>query len=254
MHGSRAGAPWAAFHRTSPSTRLRLFCFPFAGGSALAYRDWHRHLPEQVEVVPVELPGRASRFREPLLRHVDPVVAAAGTGLAPLFDRPFALFGHSMGALLVFELARWLRRQGMPAPVQVFASGRQAPHIPEHKGLHTLPDAELLARLREFNGTPEEVLAHPELMQMLLPVLRADFEVNESYLCREEPPLSSPLTALGGLADPEVPRDELEAWRRHTSAGFDLRMFPGDHFFLLNHPPDLMRVLATETERLAAGL
>ncbi|HEX4955851.1 MAG TPA: thioesterase domain-containing protein [Thermoanaerobaculia bacterium] len=254
MHSPRAGAPWAAFHRPSPHARLRLFCFPFAGGSALVYREWHRHLPERVEVVPIELPGRASRFREPLMRQADQVVAAAGAGLAPLFDRPFALFGHSMGALLVFELARWLRRQGLPAPLQIFASGRQAPDIAEHKDLHALPDDDLLARLREFNGTPEEVLKHPELMQMMLPVLRADFEVNETYRYCAEPPLASSLSAWGGLADPEVPREELEAWRVHTSAGFDLRMFAGDHFFLLHHPPDLMRVLATETERLAAGL
>lgn len=229
--------PWIAHARPRPEARLRLFCLPYAGGNASIFRAWGQRLPAEVEVMPVELPGRASRFREPPLRRVDEAVEKLEAALSPLFDRPFAFFGHSMGALLAFELARRLRRTGGPEPVALFVSARRAPHLPpEEDPVHGLPDGEFFERLRELNGTPEEALQHPELMQMLLPLLRADFELNETYEFAPGEALACAVAAMGGLGDPEVTREHLEAWRQHTSGPFSLRMFAGDHFYLNQRP------------------
>ncbi len=210
----------------------------------MAYRGWAKGLPPEVEVVPVELPGRASRFHEPAFRHMDELIEPLAAGLAPLLDRPAVFFGHSMGALIAFEFARWLRREGREGPRLVFASAKEAPHIPDDEPpIHKLPDPELTERLRSFNGTPEEVLQHPELMAMLLPLIRADFELNETYVCRPEAPLACPITALGGLEDPDVSQEELAAWKEHTTCAFQVRMFAGDHFYLLHNTHQLFRAL-----------
>lgn len=255
MHSQRGRNPWIAHARPNPRARLRLFCFPYAGGSAAIYRGWGERLPADVEVLPVELPGRASRFREPACRHLDEVVEQVAEGIGPQLDKPFAFFGHSMGALIAYELARYLRRQGGAAPAWLWVSARRAPHLPvEDEPVHDLPEPEFLDRLRDLNGTPEEVLEHPELMQMMIPLLRADFEVNETYEFKEEPPLPVPISALGGLGDEEVTREHLEAWRRHTAAAFSLRMFPGDHFYLNDHRSSLLLAVAQDLAGLLQRL
>lgn len=238
--------PWIAHYRPNRAARMRLFCFPYAGGSAMTYRGWSDELPPEVEVLPVELPGRASRFREPAFRRVTDLVAAAADALAHRLDRPYAFFGHSMGSLIAFELARELRRRGIDTPRVLFASARRAPDVPfQEKAVHALPEDEFIVRLRELNGTPEEVLEHPELMEMMLPLLRADFEINETYEYRPEEPLAASIHALGGLADSGVSREHLEAWRPHGRGEFSLRMFPGDHFYLNSDRRMLFSVLAT---------
>jgi medium-chain acyl-[acyl-carrier-protein] hydrolase len=181
------------------------------------------------------LPGRGTRFSEPLFTDLAPLIEAAGTALAPELatGRSFALFGHSMGSLLAFELARWLRRHGGRAPSHVFASGHGAPQLPpEDAPIHALPHDEFIAALRDLNGTPPEVLEHAELLELLLPVLRADCGVSEKYTYTDEPPLECPVTALGGASDPDVPVDRLEAWRAQTRGAFTARVLPGDHFYL----------------------
>ncbi len=247
--------PWivpphrGAERERSVEARCRLFCFPYAGGASAIYRGWGELLPATIEVVAIELPGRASRFREPPCRRVEDVVAGAGPAMAPLLDRPFVLFGHSLGALVVFELARWLRREGMPAPRRLIASARGAPHLLDEKEPMTgLPDEDFVSRLRELNGTPEEALQHPELMRMLLPTLRADFEMVESYRVAPEAPLALPLSAWGGLADLEVSREDLEAWRSYTSGPFGVRMFPGDHFYLNHQRSTVLTAIAQDLE------
>lgn len=239
--------PWIVFAHRVPAPRWRLFCFPYAGGASGIFRGWGELLPASFEVIAVELPGRASRFREAPCRSVAEAVAGAGEAITPLLDRPFAFFGHSLGVLLAFELARWLRREGRPQPRRLFLSARRPPHLPDDEQAMTgLSDEEFLARLRELNGTPEEALQHPELMRMLLPTLRADFEMVDSYRLAPEAPLAVPLAAWGGLADPEVSREQLEAWRPYTSASFSLRMFPGDHFYLHHQRPALLEAIAQD--------
>jgi medium-chain acyl-[acyl-carrier-protein] hydrolase len=231
----RGGADlrWLAYREVNPRARLRLFCLPYAGGGASVFRGWAAALPADVEVCPVQLPGRESRLREPPFERARPLVEALAGALEPHLGMPFALFGHSMGAMLCFELARELRRRQWPPPLHLFVSGRRAPQLPAREApIHDLPEPEFLARLRELNGTPEEVLGHAELMRLLIPVLRADFAVNETYVFTPGEPLDLGISAFGGLGDPEVSRDELEAWREQARGAFRLRLLPGDHFFL----------------------
>jgi len=210
-----------------------MFCFPYAGGGASAYRGWAASLPPSVEVCPVQLPGRESRLREPPFTRPEALIQAVADALIPYLDMPFVFFGHSMGGMIGFELTRELRRRGKAQPLHLFVSGRRAPHLPpREEPIHDLPEPEFIERLRELNGTPEEVLQHAELMKLLTPVLRADFSVNETYEFTAEERLDPGISAFGGLGDEEVTRDDLDLWRQHAKGRFRLRMLPGDHFFL----------------------
>lgn len=245
--------PWLSCPKPNPSATIRLFCFPYSGAAASIYYPWADLLPPSIEVCPVQLPGHGTRLREPLATRLSPQVEALAAGLAPAFDRPFAFFGHSMGALLSFELARYLRRLGRPAPLHLFVSGHGAPHLPDRNPpLHALPDDQFVARLRELNGTPEEVLRHQELLQLLIPVLRADFAVCETYVYQPEPPLDCPISAYGGLGDGYVNREELAAWQAQTTGRFSVRMFPGDHFYL-NNPANRTHLLMALARDLLVG-
>jgi medium-chain acyl-[acyl-carrier-protein] hydrolase len=224
---------WIAFCKPNPQARLRLFCFPYAGSGASIFRTWSDGLPLDVEVCPVQYPGRGTRLMETPFTQISPLIYALAQALEPLLDKPFAFFGHSLGALVGFELARQLRRQSGVQPVRLLVSADRAPQIPHRdRPIHALPDGEFLVELRRLNGSPGKVLEDRELMQIMLPVLRADFAVYETYVYAAEPPLDCPISAFGGLHDHRVSGGDLEAWRGQTSASFSLQMFPGDHFFL----------------------
>jgi medium-chain acyl-[acyl-carrier-protein] hydrolase len=245
---------WVSCPRPNANARVRLYCFPYSGAAANLFYPWADLLPPTWEICPVQLPGRGSRMSEPLAVRLAPQVEALAAGLAPYFDKPFAFFGHSMGALIGFELSRHLRRSGAPLPVHLFVSGHEAPHLPDlNPPLHALPEDQLLDKLRQLNGTPEEVLSHPELRELLIPILRADFTVCETYVYAPEPPLACPISAYSGLGDAYVDREEIEAWREHTTARFSIRMFPGDHFYLNTARPYLLQALARELEQTLAG-
>jgi medium-chain acyl-[acyl-carrier-protein] hydrolase len=178
---------------------------------------------------------------------LSPLVQALAEALVPLLDMPFAVFGHSLGALVGFELARALRKQSGVQPVHLFVSADRAPQIPlPGRPIHALPEGEFLAELRCLNGTPGKVLEHAELMRIMLPILRADFAVYETYAYSAEPPLDCAISSFGGLQDRKVNCGDLEAWRDQTRASFSLRMFPGDHFFLNTSQSLLLRVLSEE--------
>jgi medium-chain acyl-[acyl-carrier-protein] hydrolase len=224
---------WLAYREVNPRARLRMFCFPYAGGGASAYRGWSASLPSNVEVCPVQLPGRESRLRDQPFTRPAPLIEGVTDALLPYMDMPFVFFGHSMGGMISFELARELRRRGKTQPLHLFVSGRRAPHLPAREDpIHDLPEPEFIERLRDLNGTPEEVLQHAELMKLLSPVLRADFAVNETYELTPEEPLDAGISVFGGLGDIEVTREDCDAWRQHSKGRFRLRMLPGDHFFL----------------------
>jgi medium-chain acyl-[acyl-carrier-protein] hydrolase len=225
---------WLAYREVNPRARVRMFCFPYAGGGASAYRGWAGGLPGDVEICPVQLPGRESRLREAPFETPGPLIQSLTGALQPyLGDLPFVFFGHSMGAMIGFELSRELRRRGQALPLHLFVSGRRAPQVPDREDpIHALPEPEFIEKLRELNGTPEEVLQHAELMKLLLPVLRADFAVNETYNFAEEEPFDIGISCFGGLGDKEVSRDDCAAWKDQTRGRFRLRMLPGDHFFV----------------------
>lgn len=226
---------------------MRLFCFPYAGGTPSVFRNWSDGLPTDVEVCPVQLPGRGTRLMEPPFSQLPPLIEALAEALLPLLDKPFALFGHSLGSLLSFELARRLRTNYGLRPVRLFVSAGLAPQIP-HRGLpiHNLPEREFSAELRRLNGTPGELLNHKELMDIVLPSLRADFALYESYRYSSAPPLNCPISTYGGLSDRKVRHSDLERWRDQTSVSFSIRMFSGDHFFLKTTEPTLLRVLSQD--------
>lgn len=231
--GSDDGWIWRFGGAPDEPARLRLFCFPFAGGAAQAFRDWPRALPGWVDTCAVQLPGRWTRRHEPPFRQMEALADAAAAALRPRLELPFALLGHSMGAVLAYEVARRLTGAGRP-PAGLLVSGCQAPHLPHPwSRLHRLPDDELVAEMSRSRGAiPAEVMAEPEMLALFLPVLRADVEALETYRHRQGPPLSCPVTAYGGRDDPTVTRDQLEAWREVTDGRFGLRIFPGQHFYI----------------------
>ncbi len=198
----------------------------------------------------MELPGRWTRLREPAFTEMTPLVEALFSGLGELFDRPFAFFGYSIGALVAFELARLTRRRRQVLPVHLFAASRRAPQIPDPLALprvQTLSDAQLVDGLvRLYDGIPAAVRENAELLAITLPILRADLRVLESYGCADEPPLACSLTALGGDSDPSTSRTDLEAWRQQTSGHFSLRLFPGGHFFMQSTPKPVLELVAHE--------
>ena len=238
--------------KPSPQASLRLFCFPYAGGSSLVFRTWAASLPKNIEICPVELPGRGMQMKSPPFTRMEALVNAIAPILLPYLDKPFAFFGHSMGGLLSFELARHLRSYYGKKPVQLFVSASRAPQIPSPKPpIHALPEAEFLQELRILNGTPATVLENTELMQILTPILRADFAVLETYVYSQEPPFECPITAFGGLEDEEVPVEQIEGWTSQTKSSFQLQMFSGDHFFIHSAQSLLLENLAKQLKTIA---
>lgn len=225
--------PWIQQPQPRPHARLRLLMIPHAGGGASAFRGWADALPPEIEGCPVQLPGRENRTGEPPFDRLQPLVEALAAALERWRDRPYAVLGHSNGALIGFELARHARRTGAPGPVHLFASGRRAPHLPSRlRDVHALPQDELVAELATLGGMPREILEHPELLALVVPLLRADMALTETYQHADEPPLEIPITALTGTHDAKMSIDEAEAWGRHTADRFRLHAFPGDHFYL----------------------
>jgi acyl transferase domain-containing protein/surfactin synthase thioesterase subunit len=236
---------WVVRSDLNPQPQLRLFCFPYAGAGASVFRTWSKDLPSTIEVCPVQLPGRETRLEEAAMTRLSSLVRALAQHLLPHLDVPFAFFGHSLGALISFELARELRRQNAPCPMQLFVSGCRAPQLPDRDlPIHRLPEPKFLAELRRLNGTPEAILQNSELMQRLLPTLRADFALLETYVYTNEPPLNCPIATFGGTQDPRVSREDLAAWRDQTQQSFTLQLLPGDHFFLLQNRQLLLQAIA----------
>jgi surfactin synthase thioesterase subunit len=234
---------WIQPSRT-PTAPLQLFCLAHAGGGGAFFAPWRSALAPDIDVRPVLLPGRESRIREPLLTRVEPVVDAISYAIAAERDRPFALFGHSLGAVLAFEVARQLERVWQLPARALIVSGRRAPLLPRRRPRYSLmSEQDFRDAVVHLNGTPQDVLDHPGIFSLMLPVLRADFQLNEDYRRMPGPQLDVPLWACGGDHDPEVALDELMPWREETSAAFTLNVFRGDHFYLKSDPEPLWSVL-----------
>jgi len=224
---------WVTCPYPNPEARLRLFCLPFAGGGASMFRTWGKALPPTIEVCPVQLPGREERLADPPYTNLRALAESLAVQLQPYVQKPFALFGHSVGALLAFELTTSLRRQSAPMPRVLFLSAHRAPHLPLHrKPLYQLPDAEFLQEVRAIGGTPAAVFATQALLDLVLPALRADFTALDTYRFVPEAPLACPLVLYAGRKDTEAPPQDVATWKEYTTRPTILQLFPGDHFFL----------------------
>jgi medium-chain acyl-[acyl-carrier-protein] hydrolase len=241
---SSVGA-WIVRPVRRPQALLRLVCFPPAGGGAATYRPWAQRLPPAIELCAVEPPGRGTRLRETPLDTLAALVDGCLPAVAREVEPPFALFGHSMGALLAFEVARRL------APEHLFVSGHRAPSLPMRRApIYALPDAELCAHLARYNGTPRALLDEPDVMRLLLPAIRADLAAAETYAYGGGAPLACPLTAFGGDADEVAAYGELAAWSAHTTGPFAQRTFAGDHFSLFRTDSGVVEILCEALEPL----
>lgn len=243
MSTTASGEEWLRPVGADPEAPIRLICFPYAGGGGSLFRVWAAQFA-QIEVCVVQLPGRGIRSREAPQSNLAAMVPFIAEAVQRL-QQPCAFFGHSMGALMAFEVARHLRREAGAEPVHLFVSGREAPHVAgSSTPSHRLPDDELIATLRELNGTPPEVLEDAGLMRLMLPAVRADLAMVEMYNYSIDSPLACPITAFGGTHDSSVRPDKLEAWRDQTTARFERRMIEGDHFFVQQRPATLVRCVS----------
>lgn len=245
MTGGGSEKSWFTRPRANPGADVRLFCFPYAGGGAAFFREWGRELPSFVEVCLAQLPGRGARLAEPPFTKLTDMVEALAEAISPYLDKPFAFFGHSMGGMISFELARAIRKERQLEPVHLFISGLRAPQdMDASRATYNLPEQEFIEELRRLNGTPREILEHPELMQLIGPILRADFSVCETHRYERAPPLRCPFTIFGGLND-VTEGVNLENWREHTTSS-TVRIFPGDHFFIHAAQSEILRIIGDE--------
>jgi surfactin synthase thioesterase subunit len=234
-------SPWFQRLLPHPDAPVRLFCFAHAGGNASAFRLWPRRLPG-IDVCAVQLPGRATRMDEPALLRIDDIADALLPCMLPLLDREYAFFGHSMGSAVAFALAQRLEAAGARLPACLLASGRQPPHRPfPEPTLSGMPDADLVAALSQrYGGFPPEIASDGDMLALVLPPLRCDFEALEAYRPPLGAPLSTPVVALGGRADPCAALERLQAWQSCTRWPLDIRRFPGGHFYLEDELDDVL--------------
>jgi medium-chain acyl-[acyl-carrier-protein] hydrolase len=242
---------WLVRPRPSELPVRRLFCFTYAGGGPSIFNGWADLLPADVEPCFVQLPGREARMLELPFTSMPAAADAVADALRPYLDVPFAFFGHSLGGIMSFEVARRLRAGGERAPELLVVSACRAPQLPPgSKPIHALPDEQFVQALREMKGTPHEVLANPRLLELVLPTVRADLAVFETYRYEPEEPLTSPISVLGGREDTIVTRREQLPWSRQTRSVCFFRAFPGDHFFLLGVRELVVRAIAQDLARV----
>ena len=251
------GSPWVGGdgRNGAPDAPERLFCFPHAGGGAGFFRPWCKALAPEIDVRPIELPGREWRLDEPPYRRLDDLLEPLCAALEPYLDRPYGLFGHSMGSLVAYEVARRFSESSRPAPSCLLVSGRRGPRLPSrHRIIFGLPDREFLDEVGRLGGMPREVLDEPDVLQMVLPTLRADYELSETYRPMPGGRLACPVAAYMGSADPEVTASELAGWRAETTGDFTTRVFLGDHFYLRGARPDVLRAVRQDVHEAMARI
>jgi surfactin synthase thioesterase subunit len=240
------------FHTGDPGAPA-LVCLPPAGGSATVYFALSAHLHPAVEVWAVQYPGHLGRHTEPLVLAMDDMVEGLAAAVRPLTERPVALFGHSMGGSVAYELALLLERDGSPGPGRLFASGCRAPSREQSDDFHRRSDEELLAHVSGLGVLPRELVDDPDVRAMVLPALRADYTVVETHTAAEGGSLACPVTALLGDEDPLVDVDDATAWTEHTRGGFELEFFTGGHFYLNAHIPALAELIADRLSPLRSA-
>lgn len=230
---------------------VRLFCLPYAGGSARVFETWHTDLPDDVEVVPVELPGRGMRFDQPPCDTLESLLEDLRERIEPKLDRPYAVFGHSLGAMLGYKLVCEFQQKAKPAR-HFFVSGAGAPHISSRNPAYYLADDALREHLTRLGGTPREVIENDEVMALVLPTVRADFTIADTYVERGGAPLTCPVTAFCGDSDDEAPPADVRAWRRYVHAPFAVHLLNGGHFFLDTERKTLLGLIGSALRAVPA--
>ncbi len=231
---------------TQNTKKITLYCLPYAGGHSLSYREFQANVADNILIKPLELPGRGKRIKEPLLTNLETMVDDLFLQIEnELNDKPYAIYGHSMGTLLGYLLTKRILSAGKPAPLHLFVSGRNAPSvikntIPRHK----LPKQEFLNYLNELGGLQQEILECTELMDFLEPILRADFQAIETYTYQQTSPFEIPISILYGLEDKELSSQDLLAWQQESSQPITIKSFPGGHFFIFEQLPQIGQVFS----------
>jgi medium-chain acyl-[acyl-carrier-protein] hydrolase len=245
-------SPWFTHYGYSPHGNMRVFAFPYSGAGVSAYHQWANAFHQQkIDFIGVQPPGRESRLREAPIQDLSLMVKHLVLAIKPLTDKPFVFFGHSLGALIAFELARALRKYKLPLPSHLFVSAFRSPELPNpNKALHQLDDEAFIAGIREYDNTPEDVLANQALMQMLLPMIRADFRMHENYQHRQEPPLPCSITVFKGSYDRFSRKEQMSSWQQHTIADFNEITYQGGHFFLSEHSDSMSKEIINAFTRM----
>jgi medium-chain acyl-[acyl-carrier-protein] hydrolase len=244
MSDLKINNPWILQPKLNHSTSLNLICFPPGGCGASIFNSWSKYLPSGLAISAVQLSGRETRFKEVAFSNMDLLIPELLTGILPYIkDVPFAVFGHSVGALIAFEFVRQLYQNNFPVPEHLIVSGRRAPHIPLDKILHLQPDSALIEELRLIGGTSDLILDDPELMSLFLPIVRADFTINETYQVGDAFSVNCPILAIGGYDDPLVNQVFLEQWRQYTTGEFETLMLSGGHMTFKENPQPLLDVV-----------
>lgn len=248
-----ATSPWFRTYRHVPDPAVRLVCFPHAGGTPVAYRGWPDRLPDNIEVLATCYPGRQDRLAEPVIEDMPNMVEAILSGLAPLADRPVVLFGHSMGASIAFEIALALEAEHNHPPAAVLLSGRRPPRLLAGRPPYLGGDEAIIADVRRLGEASSTVLDEPELRDLVLPAIRADYRLLGTYHPTLDAVTSAPITAYVGADDPDIDEEHIRGWSEHTTGGFTHRVFPGDHFYLTEAEGELTADVAGRLSRLGSS-
>ncbi len=254
---------WFVIPKPNPHADLRLICFPYAGGSATTYMSWVKHLPQNIELVIVQAPGRGTRMFEKAFSTMASLTKELLTVFPNYTNKPYIFFGHSLGSRVAFELMSQLQHRSFPLPQYFIASGSRAPHIiSSKKSIHHLPDDEFIAQLKLLNGTPQAVIENKELMELFLPLVRADFEIADNYCFTSKAIFNCPITVLSGKDDIDITQFHLESWGNFFNTKQEIHMIPGNHFFIESHKDVVLekvneiiaRALEIKTSRLSAQI
>ncbi|MBF0286685.1 MAG: thioesterase [SAR324 cluster bacterium] len=246
---------WIITPKPVPKAKLQLFCFPHAGGGVAFFSQWIKHLPTNVEVHLVLLPGRENRFKESPYTDINLLVHDLSEVISEFLNIPYAFYGHSMGGLISFELTRYLRRCQQLCPSHLFISAHRAPQIPARFApLHKLSPADFLETLRLLEGTPDQILGNREMMELMYPTLQSDLQMCETYQYSPEPPLQCPISTYGGVDDPRVSSQDLEEWGIQTYSDFQSNILAGGHFFIQDSQKLFLEMLSQELNQLLLTL